>query len=184
MINSFISLTCGSTSGTDSFSDILRHLKQNLNNVLEEIARLPTESDDRVTLFGPLLGRSVLELSFTCIVGRLDPFRLLTLREFQMKACSSGGVSLGSRSTSAFQWNGDVNPSEKEPENLWEVDRPMSKVARSLLGKSYGDVFWKPAFNEILDAITDTHCGPWITEIQSIDPDSLVVRTRTDCDKT
>ena len=184
MIKSFISLTCGSISGTDSFAEILTHLKRNLTTVLEEIVKLPSESDERVTLFGPLLGRSVLELSFTCIIGRLDPFRLLTLREFQMQASSSGGDSLGSRSASAFQWNGDVKPSEKEPEKLWEGDRSMSKVARSLLGNTYGDIFWKPAFNETLDAITDTHSGPWITEIQGIEPDSFVVRTRTDCDRT
>ncbi len=184
MINSFTSLTCGSITGTDSFSEILKHLKETLTNVLIEITKLPAEPDDRVTLFGPLLGRSVLELSFTCIVGRLDPFRILILREFQMKANSSGCTSLGNRSTSAFQWTGDVRPQEKDPKNLWENDRPMSKISRSLLGNCYGDVFWKPAFDKVLDAITASHIGPWITEIQGIDPESLIIRTRADCDKT
>lgn len=182
-IESFTSLVCGSIPGTDAFSEILKHLKKTLTNVLFEVTRLTSEPDERVTLFGPLLGRSILELSFTCIVGRLDPFRILTLREFQMRANSTEATSLGNRSASAFQWSGDVRPLDKDPKKLWETDLPMSKISRSLLGDCYGDVFWKPAFVEVLDAITTSNSGPWISEIQGLDPDLLIIRTRADCDK-
>src|SRR5665213_1555243 len=120
MVDEFAKLVCGVPGSTGAFAEIATHLHASLKRVVSEIIKLPTESPDRIALYGPFLGRSVLELTYTTLVGRLDPFRLLVLREIQMRLPTTDITILGERCLTAIQWSGDIRPTQEgvNPE-LW-----------------------------------------------------------------
>lgn len=184
MIPDYLALVFGTNGGaSDNFSSVCAHLQTSLKNVLNEIIVLPSESEQRVALFGPLLGRAVLEITFTALVARIDPFRILALREIQIHASSLGYQYLGERTNAAIQWTGDVRPSETDPNDLWRLDRQFSKYSRSLFGATYGEVFWKDAFTTTIDALNASHQGVWFDELRNIQPESFLMRTRSECDR-
>jgi hypothetical protein len=138
MKDEFAKLVCGVTSCGGSFSGITSHLSSSIKSVISEILKLPTESPDRIALFGPFLGRSVLELTYTALLGRLDPFRLLVLREIQMQITAGNATTLGERCQTAIQWSGDVRPmKDGEGQDLWSSSKTMDKMNRSLFGKRW-----------------------------------------------
>ena len=81
-------LICGNDEIENAENDceileILKHLKSVLKNVLEEIKVLGEETDSRITLYGPFLVRTLLEVGVTALIGRLDPTRLLIVKRTQ-----------------------------------------------------------------------------------------------------
>lgn len=172
MVDEFAKLVCGTAGQAGSFGGITCHLLSSVKAVLSEICKLPTESPERIALFGPFWGRSVLELTYTALIGRLDPFRLLVLREIQMQQTAGDAVGLGERCFSAFQWTGDVRPTkDAENQDLWSPSKTMEKMSRSLFGKYYERVYWVPAFTAVIDSLTDAQQGAWFDELRKISPD-------------
>jgi hypothetical protein len=94
MVNEFAKLVCGASGSAGSFGGVTAHLSTSVKVVISEILKLPAESPERIALFGPFLGRSVVELTYTALVGRLDPFRLLALREIQMEQTAGDAAAL------------------------------------------------------------------------------------------
>jgi hypothetical protein len=185
MVDDFAKLVCGVPGSTGAFAEIATHLHASLKRVVSEIIKLPTESPDRIALYGPFLGRSVLELTYTSLVGRLDPFRLLVLREIQMRLPTTDITVLGERCLTAIQWSGDIRPMQEgaNPE-LWSPSKTMDKVYRSLHGKYYEHIFWIPAFTCVLDSLTDDRKGEWFDELRTIEPENFTPRLRGECDRT
>lgn len=53
-------------------AEILTHLRDCIDNVWGELIWLGNQEPARVSSFGPFLGRTLLELGTTALVGRLD----------------------------------------------------------------------------------------------------------------
>ncbi len=125
---------------------------------------------DEALNFGPFCARVVLENGCAALVGRLDSFRMLYLSEFQTQP----EYEPGKRAKSAFAWFGDVIPEEKPNQVLWSIDHDLPKIGRALLSKHFEYVFWKPAFNRLLDHISAQDADPLLSDIVSIDPDRFI----------
>ena len=71
-------LVCGAPAPGSTLAEILEHLRLTLTSISSEIELLEDDkgAPARYGLVGPFLGRSLLEVSFTALLGRLDPFRV------------------------------------------------------------------------------------------------------------
>ena len=94
----------------------------------------------------PFWGRNVLESSLTCLLGRLDPFRLITVFKVQ----SDPAYDLGKKAQSAVEWSGDILARNRE-RNLWSFDNKKESFDRALLGNYVGEIIWKPGFRALSD---------------------------------
>ena len=106
---------------------ILGHLSNSIEKIIVEIIELPSKEDDKLTLYGPYLGRSLLELSMTALLARLDPFRILVMKGKQVQPRSE----LDKPHVSAIRWQGDV-VGEAVP-NLW-TEKALKNPSRAILG--------------------------------------------------
>jgi len=87
-------------------------------------------------------------LSLTIILGRIDPFRLLIVRENQ----AQDGYDWSKRNQSAIQWTGDLIPDgNKKANNLWGPDNKLEAYNRALLGEHYDHLFWVPAVQSSIE---------------------------------
>ena len=81
---SLLRLVCGYDFDNDIEIDkILQHLSDSLRKVISEIIDLPSLENDKLSLYGPYLGRSLLELSVTALLARIDPFKILLMKNKQ-----------------------------------------------------------------------------------------------------
>ncbi|ELY3543141.1 hypothetical protein SMX40_003897 [Cronobacter turicensis] len=159
-------LVCGSDSIHDAeneceISEILKHLKSVLVNVLEEIKLIGNESESRITLYGPFLVRTLLEVGVTALIGRLDPTRLLIVKRTQQHA----DYSTEKAWNSAIRWQGDVVDSKVD--KLWPVEKNYKDITKALFGDYYFDLYWQKALKKICDS--DVTGGAWLAEIKGMD---------------
>lgn len=131
---------------------------------------LNEESSDETLSFGPFCARVLLENSCAALVGRLDPFRVLYLSEFQ----ATPEYEHGKRARSAFSWTGDVIPEDKSTQSLWNVDNDLPKISRALFSRHGEHIYWKPAATRMLDFISNCPPDPALADILSIDPDNFI----------
>jgi len=143
-------LACGDPDTTSELGQVLTHIGTMIDTVMQEITAPRDRSDKHVTLYGPFLGRSLLDLSLTALIARFDPFRVLLIREMQRSPEYQAGVRL----KTAIQWQGDVL-GEAKILNLWSPEKSMDKVTRALLGDYFDHVIWRPAC-----WTRRTHCQP------------------------
>jgi len=122
-----------------------------------------TSGPTRFALFGPFAGRSLLEVALTAILGRLDPFRVLVVREMQMRP----DYAPEKRSLVSIQWSGDIH-TEKKVDDLWKIDRNIKDMTRALLGDYYEHLFWRKAFQELLDGVPADRGGDWMRELGAL----------------
>ena len=125
---------------------------------------------DETLSFGPFCARALLENSCAALVGRLDPFRILYLSEFQTQP----EYEHGRRARSAFSWTGDVIQEEKTAQPLWNPDTDPSKISRALFSKYLEHIYWKPAVEKMLDFVSTLPHDPALTEILAIDVDTYI----------
>lgn len=159
-------LICGSDGINDAeneceISEILKHLKSVLINVLEEIEVIGKESESRITLYGPFLVRTLLEVGVTALIGRLDPTRLLIVKRTQQH----GDYSTEKAWNSAIRWQGDVVDSKVD--KLWPVDKNYKDITKALFGDYYFDLYWQKALKKICD--TEITGGTWLAEIKGME---------------
>ena len=70
---------------------LLQHIEVKLERLLTRLEALSPPGEDFLDL-APFLGRAVLELALSTLLGRLDPFRLLVLREVQRAGLQRAGA--------------------------------------------------------------------------------------------
>lgn len=190
MIDAYSELICGKVDIVDPYGGVINHLKDSIKVILSEISTLKQQTDTQVALYGPFLGRSILELSFASLIGRLDPFRILVLREMQIRLHQGSGQRLGQRFQSSIQWSGDIRPMEKEPneQEMWLPNKAMEKINRTLFGCYYNQIFWTPAFIAVIDALGQyqgSECqGDWFDELKLIKHDEFINRIKGEADRT
>lgn len=146
-------------------------LASSINSFASRGIRFLNEDVSNETLsFGPFCARVLLENSCAALVGRLDPFRILYLSEFQTQP----EYEHGRRARSAFSWTGDVIPDEKSTQTLWSPDYDLPKINRALFSKHLEHIYWKPAVEKMLDFVSTLPQDPVLNDILAIDADSYI----------
>jgi hypothetical protein len=174
MLGEFI---CGTTGAVSVADATLDHLKNSIERFANKsLAFLNSDFDENSQSFGAFCTRVVLENACAALVGRLDPFRLLYLTQFQMQQ----GFEYGRPSNSGFRWTGDVLPDEKSPQDMWGVDHNVSKVSRALFSPYAEHVYWRPAVEAALDFIA-TDNSDILQDLRSLEPDKYVGYIRGRC---
>ncbi|MGO4375584.1 hypothetical protein AB4Z21_33500, partial [Paenibacillus sp. MCAF20] len=177
MFQDLATLSCGSYENHANCKDIFENIYKAIEVLEKRIAELPEEDDETIRLLGPFYGRSLLENICTAIIGRLDPFRILFLRNVQMQ--DSFGIT--SRSKGAIQWFGDVfeKGTEREPAKMWSSNLEISSIGRGLLGDYYGEVYWRPAFESLIDDREDYIGKPYLSsDVTGIPPRQFTTQIR------
>jgi len=153
-------LLCGNVvpDGGD-IDEVLSHLSVSIDNVVKELIKLESLSDNQISLFAPFLGRSILELGCTALIARLDPFRVLLLRECQ----NQPNYLMGKPHKSSIRWQGDVFA--EKVTDLW-ADKSLQNPTRALLGDYYKTLIWSANFDKLLDVIKDVSGDEWIINLK------------------
>lgn len=74
-----------------------------------------------------------MESSLTCLLGRLDPFRLITVFKVQ----SDVSYDLGKKAPSAVEWSSDILARNRD-RDLWSFENKKEDFDRALLGNTEG----------------------------------------------
>jgi hypothetical protein len=168
-------LTCGRpTVATGTISEpaqILTHIQASMDYVIEQLSWLAQQEPRRISTLGPFLGRSLLELSATALIGRLDPLRLLVVRRIQAQPKYDTAIPW----KASIRWQGDVVADKRAP-NLWGEALEYKEMTRALLGEYNDHLVWQPATQQMLGFVQER--GAWLAEIAAIDANSFVPRKR------
>jgi hypothetical protein len=166
-------LACGKPPEDGGIGEILDHLNVTLDRLIVRTIKL-REVDDQsdLALFGPVLGRALLEVAFTGILGRLDPFRILLVREFQKQSA----YTIDKRSGVAINWQADIYGDKVG--DLWKADLHIKNVPRALLGSYYQEVFWREACQNLHDSVPYHRGGGWMSRLRLVEPESFASRMR------
>lgn len=154
------------------------NLRSQIEVLLDEFFKLEAGSDQSLRTIGPFVARSLLEVSLSALLGRLDPFRLLTLRQIQLQP----NYEIGDRIMCAIQWSGDILPKEK-CSTPWSVDREFPKIPRALLSEPYEQLFWSAALLGLNDTVKSDRGGEWLAALKKQEPSQFVPRAKGDLAK-
>lgn len=171
-------LLCGTLLDTQDsdIDDILKHISSLIDKVEGEISELEQLTDDKRMLYGPYLGRSLLELGSTALIARLDPFRAMIVREKQKRP----DYLIHVPHKSSIRWQGDIL---SEPVgDLW-VDKNLQSPTRAILGDYFKEMFFIKSAQTILDNTTEELVGDWYNKLQRTDPVGLMADIRTSYSK-
>jgi len=171
-------LLCGNiiASGGEIY-EVLSYLSTSIDNVVNGLNTLESMPPNQISLFSPFLGRSILELGCTALIARLDPFRVLMLREYQMQP----NYDTGKRNNASISWTGDIFVAE-DIKNPWS-DNSLKSPTRALLGEYYKQLIWKTNFNKLLDATADIIEDEWIADLRIKDFYSFYGQTSNEIKK-
>lgn len=168
-------VVCGprATAPTDGELDnVLTHLGKELDDIMNELGRLVGASDRELAIFAPLLARALMEVSFTAIIARLDPFRLLAIHRMQMSTNYEHSVPW----RNAIRWQGDIVA--PRPKDMWGAAVDPKDVSRALFGSYYDELVWQPAFKRLSDSAPLAVSSRWLGELLALPPESFCPRKR------
>jgi len=167
-VNDFDILICGEPT------EDMHELKIILNNLSKKICKMTqliihySGTSENASIEIPFWGRNVLESSLTCMLGRLDPFRLITVFKVQ----SDPSYDLGKKAQSAVEWSVDILAKNKDT-NLWSFENKKESFNRALLGNYIGEIVWKPGFRALSDYVDNQNMdSEWMNEILSESEDA------------
>jgi hypothetical protein len=169
-------LMCGRPAGANQADETLKHLSKTINTFSNRgIRYLKQDFSDEAKYFSAFCARVVLENSSAALVGRLDPFRLLYLREFQ----SQSDFEYGAPAKSGFRWLGDVMNKDKPlgTGKIWSGDIETGKISRSLFSEHFDHLIWRPAYSGLLDQIQATGLTGF-DELTQIEPEKFIPRIK------
>ncbi|KQA95826.1 hypothetical protein CGT92_18145 [Vibrio metoecus] len=160
-IDSFVRLVCGTDFDSNKELDkILLHLSTSLQKVTRELVELQSMSDDKLGLYGPYLGRSILELSMTALIARIDPFKILLMKGKQVQP----DYDLGKPHSSAIRWQGDVV--DDAVPNLW-ADKSLKDPTRAIFGAYQIHLVLKNSAELVIDEGDEDSMGEWYSQFSS-----------------
>ncbi len=168
-------LLCGDGKSAGIAKTALDQLSRSIGNFSSRAISFLNEKTTEETLsFGPFCARVVLESSCAALVGRLDPFRILYLTEFQAQP----QYEVGKRAKSAFSWTGDVIPDDKASSVLWNLDHESPKISRALFSKHFEHIYWKPAVTQMVNFLSIYESHAYLLDLTGLDPDNYVNMTK------
>ncbi|MEH6628498.1 MAG: hypothetical protein V7739_18825 [Motiliproteus sp.] len=168
-----LKLICGYGFDDDVDIDkILKHLSESLKKVTNEIVDLPLLEDEKLSLYGPYLGRSLLELSVTALLARLDPFKILLMKGKQER----NDYDLGKPHSSAIRWQGDVV--DKAVSNIWD-EKSLKDPTRAILGAYQIELVMINSAQRIIDEGNESSIGEWYGVLIQTDAKGLIERLRS-----
>lgn len=141
----------------------LEFLNSNFRYLLQELSALKAQDDRRVCSLAPFLARSMLEVAFTGLMGRIDPFRVLSIQRIQ----KGTGYDRTKPWKAAMRWQGDVIAEEPPSSHAWTEKMDPQSMARALLGFYCDELFWRPALKRLYDYDYTAYEGNWISELKS-----------------
>lgn len=135
----------GSPTNTTKLASIQNILGREIERYGEAVCAMLQEGaeNDVISLYGCFAARKMLEAGCVAILSRLDPPRVLILREFQLR----GKYALNERHPAAIDWASDI-VSEKRA--AWGESLPPDKFVRSLLGGHLAEAAWIPAIESMV----------------------------------
>ncbi len=141
-------LLCGNVvPDGGGIDEVLSHLSASINNVVGELERLESLDPGQISLFAPFLGRSILELGCTALIARLDPFRVLLIKEYQQQPNYLDSL-MDKPNKSSIRWQGDVFADKVT--DIW-ADKSLQNPTRALLGDYYKALIWSANFDKLQD---------------------------------
>ena len=166
-------ILCGSDAGEGEAFDVLRQVRRSIFAFGTRIdSLLDVKHGEDLTLLGPYCARVIMETGCSAIVGRLDPFRILYLSQFQARS----GYDPTKKARSAFAWQGDVLSLEKE--DLWSSSVETQKISRALLSAYFDHVHWRPAVTAALDYAVDLPLNAATKSLLLIEADDFVAHCK------
>ena len=165
-------LICGhGFSSKIEIDKILKHLSISIKKIINEIAELPAQEDDKLPLYGPYLGRALLELSATALLARVDPFKVLLVKGKQ----ENTDYELGKPHSSAIRWQGDVV--DKAVSNLWD-DKALGNPTRAILGAYQVELVMIDSAERIIGNCNEDSIGSWYNNLTQTDAKGLIERIK------
>lgn len=172
-IDSFVRLVCGTSFDTSIELDkILLHLEGSLKKVTNELIQVQGLSDEKLGLYGPYLGRAILELSMTALIARIDPFKILLMKSKQEQA----DYDLGKPHSSSIRWQGDIV--DKAVNNLWD-DKSLKDPTRAIFGAYQVQLVLINSAELIIDEGSESSMGEWYTQLSSTTAASAIESIRS-----
>lgn len=170
-------LICGGANGSGRADTTLDHLGGSIDRfATKAVEYLNRPFSQDAESFGAFCARVTLENACAALVGRLDPFRMLYLAEYQ----SQGTFEYGKPSKSGFRWLGDVLSEDKPPREMWNSEHDLGKISRALFSPYVDHVYWRPAVEAALDYLVENG-GEGQAELQALNPESFTAETRGRC---
>lgn len=171
-------IVCGPMPTRGAAAETLKHLAESLDRLLTRTMVLVRAADPYdLALFGPFLGRASIEVAFTAILGRFDPFRVLAIRKSQ----ATNNYDPRQRNPLAFSWTNDVSGDEKPKE--WEQRPGLKDLQRALLCRHFNDVFWQEAFTNLIDETPGGRGAEWMVRLRRIAPEAFTTAMRSNADR-
>ncbi len=166
-------LACGDAPSKGGMLEIHTHLHGSLTLLVSKAISLCASADDvDLALYGPPLGRGIIEVALTGVLSRCDPFRILAIRQSQRTA----GYDAKKRNPLALNWASDIKGEEGKD---WTQLPQVKDLQRGLLSNHYSDLIWKEAFEEMVDSVPSGRGGTWIGSLLRLAPDSFIDNRRT-----
>lgn len=179
-------LLCGDSARTSTggrlseLEEILCHIGESIDGVIKHLRWVGKQPPARLALLGPFLGRSLLEVGLTAVVARLDPMRLLAVREVQ----SRPDYTTEKAWKSAIHWQGDIVPKRGgDPGTKKKTDNPdPSDMSRALFGDDFDRLLWVPATERLLTLVGGS-TSPWIAALATTGSENFGPRKRSEMDR-
>lgn len=153
-------LLCGNSGDkSGAIHEVIAHISNSIDTLTEELQELSTASEKRMSFYGPFLGRSLLELASTALIARLDPFKLLVLREKQKQP----NYEVDKPHKASIRWQGDVL--SEQVKDKWE-DKSLTSPTRALLGDYYMELVWHKNFDLLIDSTERVTGDQWISDLR------------------
>ena len=167
-----ISGTRPDTTSSMEIDRVLIHLRANLDRVAAELADLKAQPDSKVLMYGPFLARGFLEVAFTALIARLDPFRILTIQRIQL----SPNYELTTPWRCAIRWQGDVIANKIK--DLWASSIDPKDVSRALFSDYADELIWRPALQALSDKAPLASESRWLSELLAVPVVAFCARKR------
>lgn len=165
-------LLCNYDDTGAEIDQILSHLKSSIEKVVNEIQELPNLSDEKLTLYGPYLGRALMELATTAMLAKLDPLRILITKGRQTQP----DYELERPQKASLKWQGDVMG--EKVSNPWD-DKFLNNPTRAILGRYSVELVLARSAQNLLDEVTEDKIGEWHQQLTSLEAKPLVMRMIT-----
>ena len=118
--------------------------------------------------------RRFIESATTALLLRVDPLRVLALRELQRQ----GDYQLSKRNLLTVQWAGDIIPKESDKTGGKLVDCDPGKIDRSLFSLLCNITVWQPALENLQNTLTNSQSStPWTLELLNTEPETFAKST-------